>query len=275
MEFKTNLVGLRTRQLEVVCNSTNKTSNNSYTVSLGNLSIGGILTASLKSCTFRNVFYNVSEGYNIFYINIQATQFPVTIPVGQYSITELLPVLQASIQDVLNTSGVIPIPTLDTLSYNSITAKITMAINGNGGAPLIYLQPEQVSLNVLLGNTKDTDYFEVIAVDPIEFDSIISLGGIDSVNLVCNQLGQSRGIVNNEIKEGNGRTFGLVRHIPVVKSFGQQVEYLESDIDAAAVEFVNPVDITQLDISLQTTSGQILDLSNSQLTCEWILKIIS
>ena len=275
MEFKTNLVGLRTRQLEVVCNSTNKTGDNSYSVTLGNLSIGGILTASLKSCTFRNVFYNVSEGYNIFYINIQATQFPVTIPVGQYSVIELLPVLQAAIQEVFNTSGLVPIPTLDTLTYDSITAKITMAVNGNGGAPLIFLQPEQVSLNVLLGNTKDTDYFEVVAVDPIVFDSIISLGGIDSVNLVCPQLGQSRGIVNNEFKEGNGRTFGLVRHIPVVKSFGQQVEYLESDIDAAAVDFTSPVDITQLDISLQTTSGQILDLSNSQLTCEWILKIVS
>ena len=265
---------LRTRQLEVVCNSTNEKKDKSYSVSLGNLSIGGVITASLKSCTFRNVFYNVSEGFNVFYMNVNGITQEITIPVGQYSVIELLPILKDAIDAYFVGSGIVPIPTIEELTYDSITAKITMSINGNGSVPVIYLQPQPTSLNILLGNTQDTDNFEPIALDPITFDSIINLGGIDSVNLVCQQIGQTRGIVNNEVDNGNGRVFSLVRHIPIVKSFGQQVDYLESDVDAVAVEFTNPIDLTQMDIALQTTRGENLDLSNTQMTCEWILKVI-
>ena len=122
------------KDLSIICDRTNKNSDNSYKINLGNLGFDSFVVASIKAVSFRNIQYNVigpgnSRENNKFYFNLDGTPYEIIVLPGFYTVYELLDYLKPEIEAILAASAIIPLPTLTTFEYSSITAKITLTID--------------------------------------------------------------------------------------------------------------------------------------------------
>ncbi|MHA2051888.1 MAG: hypothetical protein ACW986_19950 [Promethearchaeota archaeon] len=263
------------RNLSIICNKGNKNADNSYKINLGKLSYNSVKVASLKSVTFRNLQYNVigsgPRKNNIFHFLLNGAPEVVVVPEGYYSISELLAVVKTGIELIFASSGIVPLPFLTSITYDPITAKVSIVVDGQGVAIPVELQgktfPE--SINLLLGNTEDIT-LDTLGATIYTFDSIINLEADDRVHLVSSAISQNSGLTstgsNNNNK--NGRSLSLVRALAVNSGFGGLCLFDSFDIDAEAIIYTLPQNYTELDISLQDIYGNILDLQNSTLTIE-------
>ena len=261
--------------ITLICDASNKLSDNSYQVNLGNLGFDSFKICSLKSCSFRNLMYNVistgNKSNNFFYFTLNGVPKQVEVPEGFYSIYELLPVLRAGIFTILSTSGIIPLPTLTSFDYNTITGKVTILIDGNGAATPLTLEGalKPYSINKLLGNNIDVD-LDLLTPQEYQFENIINLQAEDNVNLVSSAIALNGGITNlsSLTNVRNGRNLNLIRSIIVNAGFGGLVEYNSQDVDAEALQYTLAQNFSQIDIALQDPEGNNLDLGNSTLKVE-------
>lgn len=258
--------------ISLICTPENKNATGSYKIALGSLSNFQFEAVSLKGCTFRNVQYNVrATGANInntFYFDLDGTPETVIIPEGFYTIYELIAVVKLGIETILASSGIIPLPTLTSLEYNSISAKVEILVDGNGSATAFDLTggTNEDSINFLMGNSIDVS-LETLTPTLYTFDSLVNLQGQDVVHLICSNISQNAGIVGN-LK--NGKNLSLVRVLPVSSPFGGLCIYDSSDIDGEAIRYNNPVNLTNIEISITDVFGNTLDLGNTTLTVELI-----
>jgi len=258
--------------LSLICKPKDKGGQGGYKLALGKNSTDTFYWLSLKSCTFRNIQYNVQSSgprkNNFFYFNLDGGEEKVNVPEGFYSIYELIDVVKTGIETILAASGIIPLPTLTSLDYNPISAKVSIVINGNGSATPFELLggTYSASINSLLGNTIDNS-LDTLAAVKYTFDSIVNLQHDDRIHLVSSSMAQSIGLTSTG---RNGRTIALLRAIPVDKPFGEIVTYESSDIDGERVYFPNGLNLSTVDIALQDTDGNVLDLGNTVMTVEII-----
>jgi len=261
--------------ITLIGDPSNKLTDNSYRVNLGNLGFDSFKICSLKSCSFRNLMYNVistgNKSNNIFYFLLNGISKQVVVPEGFYSIYELLAVLQTGIEDILATSGIIPLPTLTSLNYSTITGKVSILVDGNGAGTPMTLQGslKPYSINLILGNSSDVD-LDLLTPTEYQFEDIINLQACDNVNLVSSAVALNGGITNKTTLTNarNGRNLNLVRSIIVNAGFGGLVEYNSQDVDAEALEYPLAQNFSQIDIALQDPEGNNLDLGNSTLKVE-------
>jgi hypothetical protein len=219
------------------------------------------------------VLYNVrGEGVrqnNSFYFSLDGTPYNIEVPEGFYSIYELLDYLRPQLETIFAGSGIIPLPTLTTLDYSTITGKVTMLVDGNGAGTPFELEgksnPE--SINFLLGNTEDVA-LDTLTPEAYEFDSLITLQADDRVHLVSNAISPNGGVTNKSPGERGSRNLSLLRAIPVGDAFGNIVEYESQDIDAEALSYPLAQNFTELDFTLQDIYGNNIDLQNTELTIE-------
>lgn len=258
--------------ISVICDKNNKTEDNAYKVNLGNLGFNSFSVCSLKSCSFRNLLYNVRGSgvrkNNIFHFSLDGTPEEIEVPEGFYSIYQLIDYLKTEIETILAGSGIIPLPTLTTLEYSSITGKVTILIDGNGAGTPFELTggTNQDNINFLLGNNVDVSLDTLTPVAYV-MDSIITLQADDRVHLVSNAISANGGITNKS-RSGQSRNLSLVRAIAVGDSFGNIVEYESQDLDAEALKYPLAQNFSELDFALQDIYGCNLDLGNSELTIE-------
>jgi hypothetical protein len=261
--------------ISVICDRDNKKGDGTYKVNLGNLGFNSFSVCSLKSCTFRNLLYNVRGSgvrkNNIFYFSLDGTPTEIEVPEGFYSIYELLDYLRPQLESILAGSGIIPLPTLTTLDYSTISGKVTMLIDGNGAGTPFELEGKSnpKSVNFLLGNNEDVA-LDTLTPEAYVFDSIISLQADDRVHLVSNAVAPNGGITNKSLT-GGSRNLSLLRALPVGDAFGNIVEYESQDIDAEALSYPLAQNFTELDFALQDIYGNIIDLQNSELTIELLV----
>ena len=263
------------RNLSIICNKDNKNADNSYKINLGKLSYNSIKVASLKSVTFRNLQYNVIASgprkNNIFHFLLNGAPEVVVVPEGYYSISELLAILITEISLIFASSGIVPLPLLTSLTYDPITAKVSIVVDGQGVATPVELQGETYpqSINLLLGNTEDIT-LDTLGATSYTFDSMINLEADDRVHLVSSAISQNSGLTstrsNYNIK--NGRSLSLLRALAVNSGFGGLCIYESNDVDAESIIYTLPQNYTEIDISIQDIYGNILDLQNSALTIE-------
>lgn len=264
------------KNISITCNTLNKDADNSYSPVLGLSNIDNFRAIALKSISFRNIFYNVESSdlkrkNNIFYFSLAGAPQQVVIPEGFYSINQLLTLLNTDISAILAGSGIIPLPTLDDLSYDSITGKVSITINGQGSATPFVLEggTETQSVNNLLGQT--TDYsLDTLTPTAYVFADLVSLGGIDRVHLVSSTLGQAVGITSTTNNTSNGKNISLIRVLTNNVEFGGLVEYISPDLDAERLLYNNAINISSLNLSLQDVNGNILDLKNSEMIVEFV-----
>lgn len=185
---------------------------------------GDRLTGIAENCTVRNqnfadsfsyrvtkiiipfTYYNVNSNYNVLKILSGVTTYTVTVPVGQYSITNLLTTLTS----LLNALGVGTF----TLSYDSVTFKITIT---NGTIAFTYLGTVSTINDILGFNSVDTS-----SALTHTGDNIFNLGGTDYIDIV------SRTLSNSESKSRSTSSSGsnIIIRIPTSQySFGQTIFY--------------------------------------------------
>ena len=259
--------------LSLICKPKDKGGQGGYKLALGKNSTDTFYWLSLKSCTFRNIQYNVQSSgprkNNFFYFNLDGDEEKVNVPEGFYSIYELIDVVKTGIETILAASAIIPLPTLTSLDYDPISAKVSIVINGNGSSTGFELLggTYSASINSLLGNTIDVS-LDTLAAVKYTFDSIVNLQHDDRVHLVSSAMAQSIGLTSDG--QRNGRTIALLRAIPVDQGFGQVVNYNSSDIDGERVYHPNGLNLSTIDLALQDTDGNTIDLQNTVLSVEII-----
>jgi hypothetical protein len=266
-----------TQTLSISCDSSIKTTNNQYKLSIGNLATRSVQSITLKSCNFKNVFYNVISSNpalknNVFYQRMDGVQENFEIPEGFYNINELLDVVSQKITAFFLTQAVPS--TLVELSYNSITGKITIEVDDNGSADIYELRGSQSrqSINFLLGNSVNLTVNSVSgSTSPSTFDTIIALGGQQCVNLICQQISKNSGAYCSS-QELNGAINNSIRNIPINATFGATVQYTSFDTDADQLDYSPSINLSDLVFSINdTATNTILDLKNSVLCLELIL----
>lgn len=267
------------KDLSIICDRTNKNSDNSYKINLGNLGFDSFVVASIKAVSFRNIQYNVigpgnSRENNKFYFRLAGTPHEIIVTPGFYTVYELLDYLKPRIEAILAASAIIPLPTLTAFEYSSITGKVSLTINGNGTATAFEVKGGSNinSVNDLLGNTKD-DNLDTLTPEPYEFANLVNLQHDDRVHLVSSTISQNGGITNANINNSsiNGRNINLLRSIVVDASFGDIVKYESNDIDAEALHYNLPQNYSVIDIALEDVYGNKLDLGNTTMTIDLLI----
>lgn len=99
-----------------------QTSANNFRVDLGNPVPGRIVAYGLKSVVCPRTLYNIPATRNTFTFFDGAGNFTVTVPAGNYTMTELL----TEIQTLLNGLSAF----VFTLTYSSISGKVTWSTTG-------------------------------------------------------------------------------------------------------------------------------------------------
>ena len=263
------------KTISCVCNPSNQLNDSSHAMKMGILNSDNFIAFSLKSCSFRNNFYNVNgvgvNANNSFYFTLDGVSYTLTIPQGFYSITQLLALLKTEIDILFAASGIVPLPTLDELVYNPITGKVSITVNGNGTATYFDLLGATYpnSINQLIGNLNDV-VLNTLVPNSHTMLYLISLGGLDRVNLVSNSL-SVKGTANKESADvANGRNLSLVRTITVNAGFGGLVDYQSNDVIGDQQIYDIPQNFGNLNFRLETTSGDPLSIGNSELIVELI-----
>ena len=260
------------KDISIICEPSNKNSDNSYKINLGTLSNFSFIVCSIKSVSFRNLQYNVigennPRQNNKFYFTLAATEYEIIVTPGFYTVYELLDFLTPRIEAILAGSAIIPLPTLTKFEYSSITGKVSIIVNGNGSATNFELTGglNFQSVNALLGNTTDLTLDTLGAVDT-PFNDFVNLQHDDRVFLVSSAIASSGGVTNINISDqSNGRNVNLLRTLTVSEGFGELVTYESNDIDAEALHYTLPQNFTVIDIALTDVYGNILDLGNSTM----------
>ena len=259
------------------CNLANKNSNNTYTTSIGQLAIESVNSLSLKSCSFRNIFYNVvgtgSRKNNIFYFLLDGVPQEVIINEGFYNISDLLTVLKLEINNKLVLSGIVPLPVLTTLTYDNKTAKVTISVDGGGAGTGFTLQGGdfELSINRLLGNNINKD-LDLLIPEIYVFNNVIDLSGLDTVQVVCNTIADNNGFGTLGFNNF-GRVSSIVRQIDIDAPFKGIQTYISRDTDADAVLYSQPIDLSRITISLEDKYGNTLDLQGTNFNLEIIIYI--
>jgi|TARA_R110000782_G_scaffold116861_1_gene206922 hypothetical protein len=266
-----------TQTLSIVCDNSIKTSDNQYKLSIGNLASRSVQSITLKSCNFKNIFYNVISSNsklknNTFHSHLDGVEENFDIPEGFYNINELLDAVSVGISSFFLTQP-IP-PTLVDLSYNSITGKVSIEVDDNGSAVIYEIRglDKPNSINFLLGNTVNLALNSVSGSQtPSVFDSIVNLSGQQCVNLVCEQISKNSGAYASS-SQLNGNLNNSIRNIPVNAAFGNTIQYASFDTDADSLNYSPSINLSDLVFSIvDTATNTILDMSATTVCLELIL----
>lgn len=269
-----------TQTLSIVCDNILKTNDNQYKISLGNLASRSVHSITLKSCNFKNIFYNVISSNlalknNTFFANLDGVEENFDIDEGFYSISELLLAVSDKISAFFLTQAVPS--TLVDLSYNSITGKITILVDDNGSGDIYEIKGlgKNKSINFLLGNTKNLALNSVSGSQtPSTFDSLINLSGQQCVNLVCEQISKNSGAIASSTFL-NGNINNSIRNIQIDASFGNTVNYESFDTDADSLNYSPAINMSDLVFSIvDTATNTILDMSATAICIELIVYFV-
>lgn len=223
-----------------------------------NSRLSRITSFFVKSVTFPNVEYNIHNTYksepanNVLYIEtIGGLQAPIIIPIGQYTISQLITALQTSATGV--TIGL-------TVIQDPITNKLTFNTTSPGGVK-IYARNDSSPTNSTLAPNVG-----ILSTSPIFSSSIVaeglpSLSGNQNIYILSDKLSGS-GAQLVDARLGNVQAIAT---IPVNVPFGENV-HNEPDKDLITSSDGFYFNLDSIDIKLFGDYGQILDLQGENFT---------
>jgi hypothetical protein len=247
----------------MLVSSQNKTLKNAsttnFTVNFGNNSSANTTTKLVvKSVDVPNIFYNIrstgGKPNNVF--RFQKTGvgvYDITIPEGQYTITELITAIEA-----LTTSfGMSIVYDEKTLKLSFTTTTTISYINEDEGNSMARV------LGILISTPPVSD--------TLSYDStgIIDLGGIDSVYLVSQSLSDGTNMTVDE-----GRANAILAVIPLTVPFKQVEHWRCQHPELDCVEFPSQKagsSLRTIDIKVVDKYGFELDLKGHDIVI--IIKI--
>lgn len=215
-----------------------------------------------------NVFYNInSTGYNFqnignnrfIYTNSGNVSIAVIIPPGQYTIQQVLDIINANI--VLNglytpTNGIILVldPITGKVKYTNTTGSQLFGINNGLNVPGF---PNLTStLSNYLGFQNGGPWAYTPSVSALNFPN---LNGLAEVYITSQKMSDFSSLV-----AGYGIVYPVILNIPLDKPFGSYVNYKNYDPELADIEFpsiTQGVNLQSIDLQVRDKWGNILDLS--------------
>lgn len=206
----------------------------------------------VKDILVPNSFYNVrsSDGEVNNTLKLKEGANPdvvATIPEGQYTITQLIPVLQTSIDAVLTGGNAV------TIAQDAVTQKLTFTFSLT--PTLIYAISEPDLFADLIGVSADTaSALSVTAQFPPD------LSGYNMVFIHSQDLSQYHGI------DGD---FGLISLLENVSlhdvPYGAFAYRQNSDDDLALVQYEQPANLNRIRIVLRDHKGNKLDIGTKKM----------
>lgn len=215
------------------------------------LSTSKVVKVSLKSASFVNVAYNITSRNNVFTYIDNVTSTDVTVPIGQYTITQYIAVM-VPLWNAALSAGTMAI-TQD--PYNK---KLTFT---STGTPQITLLPKATNpAGNLLGITSNI----VIATGASETSqSVPRFQGLSEVFL---SIGSKNIDSSNMADPSNGcSNRNIFTNIPIIVAFGGINHYLPNDENLESITFNSPIDIDEIAFRLEDRESNLIDLQNTNL----------
>jgi len=213
--------------------------------------------AIVKTITIPNFFYNVRGGVYaeesnntlVFSELAPPATFAVSVPEGQYVISDYITALENAMNAVL-VSGTVAItqnPVNGKLLFTCTGTQITIFSGDNGNTSY-----------ELIGNPKTSNSITG-AIVPMPF--LPDLSGIQNVFIESRELGSG---------QGNDPTFGLINIIGQVNlsntEFGQYATYQSNDDELSTLNYKNERNIERIDIRLVSDQGTSLPVGNGRVS---------
>ncbi len=241
------------RLLRLNSDSANLLSSNipkNYQFSTNDPDLNQIRHVALKVAIIPNTEYNINTRNNVFSWDDGVAR-QVTLPVGQYDITELLAALNPLVQ-VLT-------PTL-VITQTPVNLKLNFAA-AVGITILITLNDPLNTMAKTLGVTSDSP----AAFASFDAPSLTDLYGMRHVYVVSKALSNHTQLITglDDIAK-----FPVIADIPISVPFGDlQVDNTNSTTTLDFSDYHSRKNITDIDISLRDENGDILELNGAS----WIL----
>ena len=214
--------------------------------------------AILKTITLCNCFYNVraanygSDLQNdtlVFSEVAPAATFAVSVPAGQYLISDYITALENAMNAVL-VSGTVAI------TQNAVNGKLIFTCTGT--AITIFSGDNGNTAYELIGQPKSSNSI-TSAIVPMPF--LPDLSGIQNVYIESRELGSA---------QGNDPTAGLINIIGQVNlsntEFGQYAHFQANDDELATLNYKNERNIERIDIRVVDDRGNTLPVGNSRVS---------
>lgn len=197
----------------------------------------------LSRIVFPNFMYNINTtNYTFRFTNDVDGALSVTLPVGQYKITELISALQTAINLLLTN--------VLTITQEALTDKLIFTMDIG---TMAFSSVETDPLNVMapyLGLTLDSGASTVTT-----FDSMTRLNGLTQCFIHSNRLSKQ----NSSSSDGFGNdTFCS---IPIVEPFGNFVYWTNTNHELASVNYISPRKLdSEIDIQLRDQNNQLIEI---------------
>lgn len=241
----------------IVINSAYRTSDSRSTSDF-TYNIGSSLETdfvTIKSVSIPHVEYNINSTKNKLRISSGGVVHDLTIPVGQYDVSQLITELQTQIITAIGGTCAI---TLD---------PVTKKLNFQASAGLRVSTVKTVSsLSKYLGIAYGTSYYPT--TDSINFNAtgIPVLQGPNNYYLASSVLSQGYASILT-----SGQRVPIILPVPVDVEYGQIQQYESNDTELNTKQFSRPQNIQNIDIKIYDDDLQIVDLHSQDI--EVILKI--
>jgi len=217
---------------------------------------------AIKSVSIANVEYNVKDKHNQLIVNNGVTDYVIVIPIGQYSITQLLSVIATELTTAYGGTN--------TLTLDPITQKVIVSTTtpirfrtDNFWSPVSFL----IGVPVIADVPPTLNYFPSSVSSTINISGFPNLQGANNYHIVSNTLGQG---VGSLLKNNDKRP--IIITIPVTADFGEIINYEVNEINLNKRHFARPVNIQTIDIKIIDDDNEIVDLGGTDV--EIVLQVI-
>ena len=237
----------------------NSNSNSDFLVAYNNNpALEHVVRVVMKQADIPNVFYNINEtgfnftntGNNILTItNDAAIQSTAIIPIGQYTLSELITEINEFLADVAFTNGIV------TIAQNPITKKLEFTTS----VPAYKFSIDQCTILSYLGFAAPSVYqYNAILVA----DSFSNLSGVTEVYLTSQKISDSSNMIVRA-----STVYPVILIVPMTVDFGEIEHYLSphDELDDIVYPSSEGNSIRQVDLQLRDKFSNILDVGTLSL----------
>lgn len=251
----------------VTVNSANKLEgslNARFSVDLGNSGNTGIVKSKLVSLSVVNAFYNVINPEGLTNATLNGTTstggvFSIVVPNGQYNNTQIFAFLKDALETHIG-SGTVTFSIKNGYLTNIVTTVGTIQIDA-------MLSTGVGSVAELLGFTVDS----AVNAD-ITSDAMINLEGLKSIFIRSLKMSPGNAIESSEGGSSSSGVTDLLASVPLDADFGKILHFYKFDSELYTVEYAEPIQIDNIDITLTNSSGRLLILP-PQMDIHLVLKL--
>lgn len=226
-----------------------------YTFTTSDRDLHQVRHVSLKSVEIPNTQYNINSRNNVFNWNDGAPQ-SVTIPVGQYTMTDLLTALNAVVTPITTGFVLSEVTLRRKILFTSLTNPVT--IQSTVTDPTNTMAP-------LLGVTIDSP----VLFTTFESTSIYDISGLTHIYIASQALSNTTSMITGASQKTN-----IFADVPISVPFGAiQTKDLGNEENLDVSDFHSLKNISTIDIELQSAPEVHAELNGVQWTI--VLKVWS